>query len=555
MNDWSTLAKLLFPDCDKTPQDYETLYPPRTLPEGARVVRFAPSPTGFLHLGNLMPAFIDTLTAKATDGVFILRIEDTDKKREVEGGVALLLSGLAAFGITPDEGVVAPGEEKGIYGPYTQRQRRDIYQCYGKALVEKGLAYPCFCSEEELNALRAEQEKENVNKGYYGRWTRCRDLTLAQQEQAIREGRPWVLRLRSDGDESRRVTLDDLARGKIEMPENIMDAVLLKTDGIPTYHFAHAVDDPLMRVTHVVRGDEWLASVPLHIALFRACGHKLPKYVHIAPLMKQDGASKRKLSKRKDPEAAVSYFAQQGYPLDSVWEYIMILLNSNFEDWRRANPTAPRESFPFNLKKLSASGALFDLLKLNDISKTVIAQYSAEQVYGYARSWAEAYEPALAALLARDPAFAVQIFAIDRGGKKPRKDITMWSQVRDYIRYFYDDLFQQEDALPQQISPADAQAILAAYKGVYTETDDRDGWFARMKAICTPLGFAPEVKEYKANPALYKGHVGDVSTVVRLAVTGRRNTPDLYAILQLLGRQRVLQRLELAEQTCLQQNA
>lgn len=546
MTDNEKLAELLFPDLSLTPRQCEERCPARQLPEGARVTRFAPSPTGYLHIGGLFAAMTARLTAKATHGVFYLRIEDTDKKREVEDGVSAIVTGLNAFGITADEGVSGPGAECGAYGPYQQSKRREIYQCFAKELVRQGLAYPCFCTEADLTALRERQEAQSVNKGYYGMWAACRTLSFDEQKQAVEAGRPYTLRLRSPGDENRRVTFDDLIKGKIEMPENTQDIVLLKTDGIPTYHFAHAVDDHLMRTTHVVRGDEWIASVPIHIQLFKCCGFKPVKYAHIAPIMKEDGGGKRKLSKRKDPEAAVSYYIEQGYPKESVIEYLLTLANSNFEDWRRANRAAPQSAFPFNLKKMSASGALFDLQKLNDVSKNVISLMTAEEVYEKAALWARQYDAQLYRLLTADEAFAKGVFSIDRGIAKPRKDLAKWADVKSFAEYFYEELYQPEYELPEGLTPAAAAEILRAYLAVYDHADDKDAWFARIKALCAPLGYTPNVKEYKKDPQAFLGHVGDVSAVIRIAVTSRRNTPDLHAIMRLLGRERVLSRLQTA---------
>lgn len=550
MTDFEKLADLLFGDVDKTPQYYEEKYPQRPLAEGARVSRFAPSPTGFLHIGGLFAAMVAKLNASTTNGVFFLRIEDTDKKREITDGVSEIIRGLEAFGVTPDEGVVGFEKEKGDYGPYQQSHRREIYRCFAKDLVLKGLAYPCFCSEDDLTALREQQEKEGVNKGYYGKWARCRDLSFEEQEKLIKEGRPYVLRLRSPGNEERKISFDDLVKGKIEMPENIMDVVLLKTDGIPTYHFAHAVDDHLMKTTHVIRGDEWIASVPLHIQLFKCCGFKVPKYAHIAPIMKEENGGKRKLSKRKDPEAAVTYYSQEGYPKESVIEYLLTLANSNFEDWRKTNKTAPQSAFPFNLKKMSASGALFDLAKLNDVSKNVISVMSAEEVYALVTGWAKEYNEKLYALLARDPEFSLKLFSIDRGTAKPRKDIAKWSEIENYCEYFFDELYTPDYAMPENVSNEEASAILKKYLEVYSHSQDKDGWFDTVKSICEPLGYTPNVKEYKKNPEAYKGHVGDVSSVIRIAVTSRRNTPDLYAIMQLLGENKVRERIAAAIKAC-----
>lgn len=546
MTDNEKLAELLFPGISLTPQQCEERYPARQLPEGARVTRFAPSPTGYLHIGGLFAAMTARLTAKAANGVFFLRIEDTDKKREIADGVTAIVTGLAAFGITPDEGITGLDTECGAYGPYQQSNRREIYQCFAKELIRQGLAYPCFCTEPDLNALREKQEAQAVNKGYYGTWAACRSLSFHDQKQAVEAGRPYTLRLRSPGDESRRIAFDDLIKGKIEMPENTQDIVLLKTDGIPTYHFAHAVDDHLMRTTHVVRGDEWIASVPIHIQLFRCCGFKPVKYAHFAPVMKEDNGGKRKLSKRRDPEAAVSYYIEQGYPKESVIEYLLTLANSNFEDWRRANKDAAQSDFPFNLKKMSASGALFDLQKLNDVSKNVISLMTADEVYDKSVNWAQQYDEALYRLLRADEAFAKGIFCIDRGVAKPRKDLAKWSEIRSFVSYFYDALYQPDYTLPENLTSAMAAEILRAYLAVYSHTDDKDAWFARIKALCTPLGYTPNVREYKKDPQAFKGHVGDVSTVIRIAVTSRRNTPDLHAIMQLLGEQKVLNRIRAA---------
>ena len=550
MTDTQKIADLLFPEVSAVPQDLEEKYPPRALPEGARVTRFSPSPTGYLHIGGLFGALADYMTAKATGGVFYLRIEDTDKKREIEDGVSGILEGLRAFGITPDEGVTGFDSETGAYGPYTQSKRVEIYHIVAKDLVRRGLAYPCFCTADELIALREQQEKDGaLIRGYFGKYAKCRDLSDEEIEANLRAGKPYVLRFRSDGDENRRVRFDDIVRGKIEFPENIIDEVLLKSDGVPTYHFAHVCDDHFMRTTHVLRGEEWLSSVPKHIALFKACGFRAPKYAHTPLVLKideQDG-TKRKISKRKDPEAAVSYFVDSGYPKEALIEYLMTLLNSNFEDWRRANPEADIYSFPFNLKKMSVSGALFDLAKLNDISKTVISRMDAQTVFDRTLAWAKTYDAEYAALLENDPQKALGMMALDRGGKKPRKDIAMWSQVRSYFSYMYPALYEKDYTLPENIDAADAAAILHDYSEVWSPADEKDVWFEKIKALCAPHGFTPNVKEYKQNPDAFKGHVGDVSTVIRIAVTGRTNTPDLCTILQLLGEETVHARLADAE--------
>ncbi len=542
MSDNLKLAELLFPNTTKTPADMEEIFPPRNLKEGARVTRLAPSPTGFLHFGNLFAGMVAYKTAKVSDGIFFVRVEDTDQKRKVEGAIKVMLDGLEAFDVVADEGVVGEDIEKGDYGPYYQSKRKDIYHVYAKQLVIDGLAYPCFCSAEELDEIRAEQENE-PQKGYWGKYAKCRSLTLSDIEKNIAEGKQWTLRLKSPGDAQKKCFFDDMIKGKIEMPENVQDVVLLKSDGIPTYHFAHAVDDHLMRTTHVVRGDEWMSSCPIHLQLFKCLGFRAPKYAHVAPIMKEENGGKRKLSKRKDPEAAVTFYIEQGYPKESVNEYIMTLMNSNFEDWRKTNKDADIDSFPFNLKKMSVSGALFDMVKLGDVSKNVISVMDAKKVYDYTVSWAKEYDSELYGLLTKDEEYSVSLLNIDREGPKPRKDIACFSEVKAYISYMFDEIYEKNYALPENLTKEMAAEILEAYLKEYTAADDKQGWFDRIKGLCEPLGYTPNVKEYKKNPDAFKGHVGDVSTVIRVAVTGRRNTPDLWAIMSLLGEDKVKARL------------
>lgn len=542
MSELEKLAERLFPAAKKTPEQIEQEYPARDLPEGAVVTRFAPSPTGFLHIGGLFAAMIARTVARRSGGVFFLRIEDTDKKREIENGVTAIIEGLNAFGVDFDEGVTGEENEAGAYGPYFQSRRKEIYQSFAKQLFLEGIAYPCFCSPEELDEIRAGQERGKLRTGYYGSYARCRDLSLEEIERRLEEGRPFVIRLRSPGSEENRFSFRDLVKGKIEMPENDQDIVLLKTDGIPTYHFAHAVDDHLMHTTLVVRGDEWISSVPIHLQLFRMLHFHAPKYAHISPIMKEENGGKRKLSKRKDPEAAVTFYREEGYPRQSVMEYLMTLANSVFEDWRRANPRVPIAEYPFKLSKMSLSGALFDLVKLNDVSKNTICFFPAEQVRDEATEWAEQYRPRLAAFLKRDPGYAAAIFRIDREGKKPRKDIAKWSEVEDYISYFYDELWDGRQEKPENIAREDAVSVLERYIEIYSPADDKDEWFQKIKELCIELGFAGEVKAYKQSPENYKGHVGDVSGIIRVAATGRKNTPDLYEILRLLGRERFEER-------------
>ncbi len=543
MTDYNALAELLLPNIDKTPDYYENLYPARNLPEGARVVRVAPSPTGYLHLGTLFAGLVNRITATSSGGVFFTRIEDTDKKREIEGGIENIIDGFARFGITVDEGFYSGRQEKGDYGPYQQSHRAEIYQTYVKDLIKKGYAYPCFCTAEELEAVREKQEAQKIRTGYHGEWAKHRNITFEEAKALIDEGKPFVIRLKSPGNEENKVVFEDGIKGKIEMPENDEDFVLLKSDGIPTYHFAHAIDDHLMHTTHVMRGDEWISSVPKHIQLFKLLGFKVPKFAHISPIMKLDNGAKRKISKRKDPEAAVHFFAEQGFPSENVIEYLMTIAASDYEDWRRCNPTASYKDFKFNLKKMSVSGALFDEVKLLDVSKNRICLLSSQQVYDYVTEWAKEFDPEFYEILVKNPEYTKAVFAIDRDVPKPRKDIAKWNEVKDYFSYMFNELYVPCFELPENIQKADAFAFLEAYKAVYDANDDKQEWFNKIKAIAPTLNFAAETKEYKANPDAYKGSAGDLSTVLRLAITGRRNTPDLCSIMQVLGKDEVINRI------------
>lgn len=541
------LAELLFPEITDTVSSLEERYPVRNLPEGARVTRFAPSPTGYLHIGGLFGALVDVLTAKVSGGVSYLRIEDTDKKREIDDGVSAITNGLSSFGVEFDEGVTGFGTEKGEYGPYTQSQRVKIYKTVAKELVLKGLAYPCFCSADDLNALREQQETDGaLIRGYFGKYAKCRNLSYDEIEANIKAGKTYVLRFRSDGSDDKRITFEDMIRGKIEMPENTIDEVLLKSDGIPTYHFAHVCDDHFMRTTHVIRGEEWISSVPKHIALFKACGFKAPKFAHTPQVMKidEETGDKRKLSKRKDPEAAVSYFVEEGFPKESLIEYLLTLISSGFEDWRRANPGVNATDYPFNLKKMSSSGCLFDLVKLNDVSKNVISVMKAEDVYERVAGWAKEYDRDFFEVFTKDASRSIAMVNIDRENPKPRKDIAKWNEVKEYFAYMFNEYYEPSFELPENISAEDAKSILETYKAVYDENDEKDEWFSKLKSICEPLGFTPNVKEYKNNPENFKGHVGDISTIVRLAVTSRKNTPDLCSIMKILGKDEVIKRID-----------
>lgn len=542
MCDYHALADLLFPDIDKTLEDYEAIYPSRDLPKGAKVTRIAPSPTGFIHLGNLFGAIVDERLAHQSGGVFYLRIEDTDQKRKVEGAVDLILNVFPRFGLKFDEGVTSQGE-KGDYGPYVQRQRREIYQTAAKSLVQRGLAYPCFCTEEEISALREKQTAEGANPGYYGRWAACRSLSFDEISEKLKAGIPFVLRLRSNGNPENTVKVKDLVKGDLEFPENDLDVVLLKSDGIPTYHFAHVVDDHFMRTTHVVRGEEWLSTFPIHLQLFETMGWRPPQFIHTAHMLKMDGGSKRKLSKRKDPELGLEYYDREGFPIDAILEYLLTVLNSNFEEWRLKNPEASYWDFKFKYEKMSSSGALFDLDKLTDISKNTVAKMSADEVYEHVLDWAERFDREFFDLLSADPAYAKAILSIGRGGKKPRKDLWLWSKAKDYMDFFYDSLFFAGNAYPSNLSESDVKEILIRYLDIYDENDDQNTWFEKLKVLAAQLGFAPETKEYKKNPTDYKGHVGDLAMVLRVAVTGKTVSPDTYAVMQVLGREKVVSRI------------
>ena len=542
--DYQALADLLFPDVHETPEDVEQRFPPRQLPEGAVVTRMAPSPTGFVHLGNLVQGLTSERMAHQSGGVLFLRVEDTDAKREVPGAVEVLIKTLKHYGISFDEGATMEGD-KGIYGPYRQRQRADIYHVYAKKLVSEGKAYPCFCTEEELTAMRETQEANKENTGYYGKYAIWRDRSLEDIQAQLDAGNPWVLRFRSTGSIENQFKFDDLVKGKLTITENDIDHVLLKSDGIPTYHFAHAVDDHLMRTTHVVRGDEWLPTLPFHIQLFQALGFKLPKYVHIGPLMKMDGSSKRKLSKRKDPELALTYYKAEGFPVAAVYEYIMTLLNSNFEDWRRANPDAPVDNFKFSAKKLNPAGSLFDYAKLVDVSKNVISRMDAGQVYTLLTQWAQEFDPEFGALLAEDPDYATRILAIGRGGKKPRKDLAVWKDAKPYMGFFYDQYLEAPE-FDEKFAPGVIAEVLNRFLASFDITDDSGIWFEKVKAITTDMGFTTDMKAYKANPDAFPGTVADVSTFIRLAVTGKTNSPDLYTVMQILGKDRTVARISAA---------
>ena len=546
---YEDLANLIFPNA-KDISYYEEKYPQRNLKEGAIVTRIAPSPTGFTHIGGLYQGLIAKKLAEQTEGVFFVRIEDTDQKREVENAITEIINSLKDFGIEQDEGMINENDSQGAYGPYKQSQRKDIYQAYAKYLISQGKAYPCFCSPEEIEAIRQKQEQAKIRPGYYGVWAKCRNNTVEEMAQKIKNGENYIIRFKSPGREDRKIKHKDIIKGNVEFPENDQDIVIIKADGLPTYHFAHAIDDHLMRTTHVIRGDEWLSSIPVHLQLFQELGFKAPKYAHIAPIMKNDNGNKRKLSKRKDPEAAVSFYKEMGIPKEAVKEYLLNIANSNFENWRRANPDLDIEKFDLQLNKMSVSGALFDMVKLLDIGKTVISKFTAEKVYEEALNWAKQYDKELEKIL-EDKEYALKVFRIERGNKKPRKDIAKWSDVKYIIEYMYEDEFYSK---PQNYEyqvinqKEDITKILDLYiEKYYNPDDDKQTWFDKIKELAGKMGYAKEVKEFKANPDKYKAHVGDVSTVLRVALTARTNTPDMYEIMQILGKEKMIKRFETAK--------
>ena len=545
--DYKALANLLFPNVTETCEEVEARFPARNLPEGAVVSRMAPSPTGFVHLGNLVQGTISERMSHQSGGVLFLRVEDTDAKREVPGAVEVLINTLEHYSIHFDEGATIEGDN-GSYGPYRQRQRASIYHVFAKKLVEEGQAYPCFCTEEELTAMREKQEAQKVNFGYYGEFAMWRDRSIEDIQSQLDAGNPWVLRFRSTGSIENQFKFDDLVKGKLTITENDIDHVLLKSDGIPTYHFAHAVDDHLMHTTHVVRGDEWMATLPFHIQLFKALGFKLPKYVHIGPLMKMDGTSKRKLSKRKDPELALTYYKAEGFPIAAVREYIMTILNSNFEDWRRANPDADIDTFKFSPKKLNPAGSLFDYAKLTDVSKNVISKMDAETVYTLLTEWANEFDADFGAKLAADADFATKILAIGRGGKKPRKDLAVWKDAKDYMGFFYDE-YLEAPQFNEKFDAATVKTALQKFLDKFDITDDSGVWFEKVKEITTEMGFTTDMKAYKADPDAFPGTVADISTFVRQAVTGKTNSPDLYTVMQILGYDRTVARIKAVMET------
>lgn len=546
------LSNLIYPDITKSGADYEAMYPPRELPEGAKVTRLGPSPTGFIHLGNLYGAFVDERLAHQSEGVFYLRIEDTDDKRFVENAVETIISSLSFFGIKFDEGVTENGDI-GSYGDYTQSHRGEIYRTFAKQLLAEGKAYPCFLTEEEITEIREKQEAQKLAPGIYAGWSKYRDWDkdeklAAEVEAKIKAGESFVIRLKSQGtpnlssEDLKRTTVVDAIRGKLEVPENFQDIVIIKTTGIPTYHFAHAIDDHLMRTTHVIRGEEWLPSLPIHVELFEALGWEMPTYCHTAQLMKigEDG-NKRKLSKRKDPELSLDYYRSQGYHPACVREYLLTILNSNFEEWRIENPDADITEFEFTTEKMSSSGALFDLDKLNDVSKNTLLRIPAEEIAEFLKGWSEEFAPEYEYAF-RDMDKLAKILDIGRHDARPRADLVYARQIMDFIGYFFDEAFEIRDEVPAEAA-SDAKVILEKYLENYDHSDDNSVWFEKIRNMATEMGYAAKPKDFKKNPDDYKGHVGHVSTVIRIALCGRAQSPDVWTIQQIMGEDAVRERI------------
>ncbi len=555
--DYNYLAELLFPNVKETPEELELRYPERQLPEGAKVTRFAPSPTGFVHFGGLFPSTTCERLAHQSGGIFYLRIEDTDSKREISGAAEGLIRTLARYGVAFDEGASVADDgsiiDKGNYGPYKQSERKNIYHVFAKKLVSEGKAYPVFTTDDELEILNASDKKTEVKNKV---WTEAaaaeqksqmmalRRFTLGEVKSHIENNDRFVLRILADGDGEKKVKVTDLVRGALEFPENDEDFVLLKSDGIPTYHFAHAIDDHLMHTTHVIRGEEWLPSLPKHVQLFRYLGFKLPKYMHIAQIMRLDeNGNKKKLSKR-DMGANMDDYTRMGYSPDAVCEYIMTLLNSNYEEWHMQNPEKSYTDFPFNIKKMSVSGCLFDFDKLNDVSRNVICKMPADEVYSQLSKWALEFDSEWGNTLAENPDYTKSILAIGRGGKKPRKDLAVWTDAKPYMGFFFDNYFEIIDSYPENFSKNDINNVLNKFIASYDENDDMTVWFDKIKNIAMSIGFAADMKEYKAAPQSFKGSIADVSMFIRVAVTGKLNSPDLYTVMQILGKERVISRIK-----------
>lgn len=542
------LADLIFPNLEHDVEYYEALYPERNLKEGEKVTRFAPSPTGYLHIGGFFQALIDYVLAKNSNGIFYLRNEDTDKAREVDTAVELIMKTLNQYGLVPDE-YEYEGKMVGEYGPYIQSERKEIYHAYIKRLIEIGRAYPCFCTREELNEMRQKQEERKKRTGYYGSYAKCRKLSVEEQIEKIKANTPYVIRFRSNGDFDNKIVFEDLVKGRLSLSENDIDDVIMKSDNmLPTYHFAHVVDDHLMHTTHVVRGEEWLPSVTKHIEMFKAFGFKPPKYIHTPLIIKRDGDSVRKISKRKDPEASMSYYTEKGYPKEAVIEALMTIINSNYEEWHTSNPDKTFRDFTFSPKKMSSSGALFDLEKLNNISRDVISKMTKEELLERSLNWANKFDEELKELIEKDKEYYMNIINIERCQKKPRKDYEAYSDIKNYIWYMYDELFIKEDKTYEfnGIDIEEVRNVLKTYFDKYYDASfDKDTWFNKMKEAAEEMGYCANMKEYKLNPDNYKGSIADFSMIIRVALTTKTTTPDLYEIMKLLGTDRIKERIAL----------
>ncbi|MEG0307018.1 MAG: glutamate--tRNA ligase [Clostridium sp.] len=543
---YELLANKIFWDIDKEPQYYMDKYTKRNLKANQKVTRYAPSPTGFQHIGGVFSALIDERIATQSGGVFYLRIEDTDQKREVAGAIEDTINTMHKFGLDFTEGMTGDNTSKGEYGPYRQSERAEIYKTFAKSLIKRGLAYPCFCTSEDLEKLRENQINEKLTPGYYGEYASCRSLSAEEALVRVNNGEKYIIRLKSPGNSENRVEFHDLVKGDISFPESNQDIVIVKSDGLPTYHFAHVIDDALMGTTTVIRGEEWLSSLPIHVQLFDILGFDRPDYSHTPTIMKLDGGSKRKLSKRKDPESAVSYYDEEGYPMISVIEYLLNIINSAFEEWREENTTLDYREFKVSLDKMSKSGALFDIIKLNDVSKNVICKLKADEVYDYYTKWSKEYDEEMYHLITSNENITKEIFGIDKEGPKPRKDFGKWSDVKEKVFFFFDELFVNtnvdEIEFPKNIDLTEAKRVIEVYAKAYNFNTDKDTWFEDLKGVAVELGYATDRKAFKKEPESFKGMVSDVAGCVRTALTHRSNTPDLYTIMQIMGEERVRER-------------
>ncbi len=538
------IADLLFSNVKESVDDILKKYPKRQLNEDQLVLRFAPSPTGFVHIGSIYAALINEKLVRQTNGIFIFRAEDTDKEREIANGIEVLVEGIKGFDIKIDEGALSFDKEIGEYGPYIQSKRVEIYKVFAKDLVSKGLAYPCFSTIEELSAIRELQTEKGLRTGYYGEWAKWRDASVEEIKEQLEDGKPFVIRLHSKGNIENKINIKDLIKGSVTLSENDMDSVLLKSDGLPTYHFAHPIDDTLMEISFVLRGDEWLASQPLHMEIFAALGFEQLQYGHISPLMKLENGGKRKLSKRKDPEADVAYYVKEGYPIGAVKEYLLNIANSNFYDWRIQNPNKDIDEFELKLEKFNKAGALFDMTKLSDVCKEYVSKLSSEELYKLTLSWAKKYNKEIEGKLVNHKDYAINILNIEREGSKIRKDIAKYSDTVSLLEIFFDDMYEKLPKESLEMDKGLQREILEDFLDVFYPGDAVDEWFGKIKNIATKRGFSTDYKEYEKDPKKFNGKVGDIAMVLRVAITGKRQTPDLYQTIQVMGESRVRERVK-----------